>query len=130
LRRLPHPAIVALGGAFGAGLDDYEIALFGRRVGYVDARGREVGRGFERSGAFAKIGSGAAPTIAGVLALTGMDITVGRDPVLFLHPRFQGTLPAGLLQLEVRTLSADGPCTRAANVSGVFARLFQAAAGH
>jgi hypothetical protein len=129
LRRLPHPAIVALGGALGAGLDDYEIALFGRSVSYVDGRGREVSSGFDRTGVFAKRGSGGPPTIAAVLAFTGMDLTVGRDPVVFLHPRFTGALPAGLLQLEVRTLGADGPHVRSALVTGIFARLTESAAG-
>jgi hypothetical protein len=129
LRGLPHPAIVALGGALGADLDDYEVALFGRSVSYVDGCGREVSSGFDRTGIFAKRGSGGTPTIAAVLAFTGMDLTVGRDPVLFLHPRFTGRLPAGLLQLELRTLGVDGPLVRPAIVTGIFARLTESAAG-
>lgn len=129
LRHLPHPAVVALGGSLGAGLDDYEIALFGRTIGHVDARGREVRQSFDHSGAFAKRGSGSSPTIAAVLAFTGMDLTAGRDPVLFLHPRFQGRLPAGLLRLEVRTLTPQGPRARASLIHGVYARLTESAAG-
>jgi hypothetical protein len=40
--RKAHPAIVALGGALGAGLDDYDIALFGRTVGYIGLSRKEV----------------------------------------------------------------------------------------
>ncbi|MGH2499010.1 MAG: hypothetical protein ACRDF0_02805 [Candidatus Limnocylindria bacterium] len=64
-----------------------------------------------------------------MLAFTAMDLTVGRDPVLSVHPRFTGTLPVGLLQLEVRTLGADGPHVRPAMVTGIFARLTEGAAG-
>ena len=78
---------------------------------------------------FAKRGSGGAPAIAAVLAYTGMDLTNGRDPVLFVHPRFGGALPAGLLQLEVRTLTVDGPQARASVAQGIFARLTASSAG-
>jgi len=99
-------------------------ALSDRNVSDVD---RE--HGFDRSGAFAKAGSAGTPAIAGVLAFTGMDLTVGSDPVLFLHPRFEGALPTGLLQLEVRTLTPDGPRARPPSVKGIFARLSSAAGG-
>src|SRR5206468_9884008 len=85
LRGLPYPAILALGGSLGAGDDDYEIALFGRSFERHDVNRRVVERGFDRTGVFAKTGSGAVPTIAAVLAYIGMDVTAGRDPILFLH---------------------------------------------
>lgn len=129
LRGLPHPAIVAIGGALGAGLDDYEIALFGRSFERLGPGGRVVARGFERTGEFAKRGSGGAPTIAGVLAYISMDVTAGRDPVLFVHPRFSGALPGALLRLEVRTLGPGGAQVRPASVGGVFDRISASAAG-
>lgn len=122
LRGLPHPALVALGGALGASVDDYDIALFGRTFERFDSNGRVVERGFDSTGMFAKPRDG-QPTIAGVLAFTGMDVTTGRDPILYVHPRFTGTLPAALLQLEVRTLEAHGPRSRPATMTGIFERL-------
>ena len=129
LRGLPHPAILALGGSLGADDDDYEIALFGRSFERHDFNNRVVERGFDRTGVFAKAGSGAAPQIAAVLAYIGMDVTAGRDPILFLHPRFIGLLPKALLRLEVRTLGAKGPQRRPASVHGVFDRISVSAAG-
>lgn len=129
LAGVAHPALVALGGTLGASLEDYEIALFGRGVAQVDARGRVVARRFDPSGAFARPGSDREPSIAGVLAFTGMDLTRGREPVLFLHPRFRSHLPDALLALEVRTLTAGGPVTRAASIHGALSRLGQASAG-
>jgi hypothetical protein len=67
--------------------------------------------------------------IAGVLAYSGMDVTNGRDPVVFLHPRFRGELPAELLQLEVRTLTERGPHARPASVHGLSSRIAAASAG-
>lgn len=128
LRSLPHPAVVALGGALGASLDDYEIALFGRSFERVDLSGRVVERGFERTGLFARPGR-AMPTIAGVLAYVGMDVTAGADPILFRHPRFVGNLPQALLQLEVRTLEPEGPRVEPAAIHGIFDRLSRSAAG-
>jgi hypothetical protein len=58
-----------------------------------------------------------------------MDVTAGRDPILFLHPRFTGALPKALLRLEVRTLGVKGPQGRAASVHGVFDRISASAAG-
>jgi hypothetical protein len=129
LRGLHYPAILALGGALGASEEDYEIALFGRSFARLDRNHRVVERGFHRTGVFAKAGSGGSPTIAGVLAYTGMDVTTGRDPILFLHPRVVGALPTGLLRLEVRTLGSNGPQRRSASIHGVFDRISASAAG-
>ena len=128
LRGLPHPAIVAIGGALGGALDDFDIALFGRTVGYIDASGKERPGQFERSGLFAKLG-GSTPTIAGVFAYIGMDVTAGNDPILYLHPRFTGVLPRALMALRVRRLGSNGPEMTPASVSGIFDRLSQTLSG-
>ena len=41
------------------------------------------------------------------------------DPVLYVHPRFAGSLPAGLLQLEGRSLNAEGIARKAAEIHNV-----------
>jgi hypothetical protein len=41
------------------------------------------------------------------------------DPVLYLHPRLVGTLPAALHQLEVRSVDASGISVKAAQIKNV-----------
>lgn len=128
LRSLAHPVIVAIGGALGAGLDDYEIALFGRSFERLNESRVVVERGFDRTGLFASA-STKPSTLAGVLVYVGMDLTTGRDPVLFLHPRFRGKLPQAVLRLQVRTLTESGPHVAAATAHGIFSRLSKSSSG-
>ncbi len=54
------------------------------------------------SGLFSKK-SDKAPTYAGVLAFLTVGFNTCFGPVLYRHPRYLGTLPEALLQLEQRT---------------------------
>src|SRR5688572_537703 len=47
-----------------------------------------------------------SPTFAGVLAFPQLALFGGPEPVLYPHPRFTGTLPAGLLDLAQRRFDA------------------------
>lgn len=94
-RSAPPPALLALRGGFtGADLDDFEMALFGRGV--------RIGRPPE-----GVMATDRRPPWAGVLAFPEAGVAVGRDPVLFVSPAYDGAFPADVLRLEVRRL-VDG----------------------
>jgi hypothetical protein len=91
-RSVPAPALLALRGGFtGADLDDFEMALFGRDV--------RIGRRPE-----GVMATDRHPPWAGVLAFPEAGVAVGRDPVLFVSPAYDGEFPAAILRLEVRRL--------------------------
>jgi hypothetical protein len=103
VRKASDPVLLAIGTQpLSGGLDDFDRALFGRtyeRLGYF----REpVEVGFDGDGLFAKKRP-EAPTYAGVLAFTGVGWRGVPDPVLYLHPRFNGNLPQALGMFEQRT---------------------------
>jgi hypothetical protein len=103
VRKASEPVLLAIGTQpLSGGLDDFDRALFGRtyeRLGYF----REpVEVGFDGDGLFAKKRP-EPPTYAGVLAFTGVGWLGVADPVLYLHPRFDGQLPQSLYRLEQRT---------------------------
>lgn len=103
VRKASVPVLLAIGTQpLSGGLDDFNMALFGRtyeRHGYF----REtVEIGFEGDGLFAKQRS-EPPTYAGVLAFTQVGWRGVPDPVLYLHSRFDGQLPQSLNRLELRT---------------------------
>lgn len=58
------------------------------------------------TGVFAK-GVG-EPTFAGALAIPEIGVAGASEPVLYVHPRFTGRLPASLLTLEQRHLEKLG----------------------
>jgi len=45
------------------------------------------------------------------------------DPVLYLHPRFNGTLPERLLKIELRSMNASGIQTRPALAKNILGEL-------
>jgi hypothetical protein len=91
-RSVPSPALLALLGGFaGADLDDFERALFGTDV--------RLGR--EPDGALAR---DREPPWAGVLAFPRASPAGADDPVVFLSPYFDGSLPRSLERLETRRL--------------------------
>lgn len=97
------PVLAALYTAgFGAYEDEkFDIALFGRTVVTMDSS--ELG--FDPSGAFGR-GDG-APTLAGALAFANLGMRGGPDPILYVHPRFDGSLPSAMMSLERRELAAS-----------------------
>ena len=98
----PTLAAIYTGGFGDHELEDFDIALFGRTVEYWG----EDRRSFDPSGVF---GSGVGPPkLAGALAFAGLGWRGGPDPVLYLHPRFDGQLPRALLDLRLRELTAAG----------------------
>jgi len=110
-RNVPVPVLVAVDAkGIVARLEDFDMALFGHSVAHMDQYGNQYARSFRADGLFAK-GEG-EPTISGVLAFTEVGFLRCSEPVLYLHPRFEGHLPDALLQLERRTLSADGVSVR------------------
>jgi hypothetical protein len=93
-RSVPPPALLALLGGFaGADLEDFERALFGTDV--------RLGR--EPDGVMAL---DREPPWAGVLAFPKASPAGADDPVLFLSPYFDGSLPRAIERLEIRRIAA------------------------
>lgn len=80
--------------------EDYDRALFGENCLVL---GQPLRNEFRATGAFAKQSDG-PPTYAGVIGFTEVGFRCACDPVLWLHPRFTGSLPGQLLALESRVL--------------------------
>ncbi len=100
------PAVLAINaGGFGrADLDEFDVALLGSFVSVVDRNGAIVEVRFDPSGAFGPPkGQQRHPTFAAALAYPEIGFRPCPDPVLYIHPRFDGQLPAPLLELEQRT---------------------------
>jgi hypothetical protein len=80
--------------------EDLDRALFGVTVSERDSYGDEVAAYFEADGLFA--GGQGEPTISGVLAFPEVGFLRCADPILWVHPRFEGDFPQGLKVLESR----------------------------
>ncbi len=101
LSNLDGTSLVALNmSSTTASREDLDRALFGTSVTQLDQYGNEVGRYFQRDGLFA--GGEGVPTISGVLALPEVGYLRCDDPVLWIHPRFEGEFPHALNDLEIR----------------------------
>jgi hypothetical protein len=74
--------------------EDLDRALFGTSVTQGD-------------GLFA--GGEGEPTISGVLAFPEVGFLRCDDPILWLHPRFQGEFPQALYDLEIRNAPGVKP---------------------
>jgi hypothetical protein len=83
-----------------ANRDDLDRALFGTSVTQLDQFMNEVRRYRKGDGLFSS-GSG-KPTISGVLAFPEVGFLRCADPVLWVHPRFEGEFPQALKALETR----------------------------
>jgi hypothetical protein len=103
-RGSPQPVLAAIytAGFGGLEIEKFDIALFGRSVAHMGSSRVTL----DPSGVFGR-GSG-APTFAGALAFADLGWGGGPDPVLYLHPRYTGHLPAPLLRLRRRSLTPDG----------------------
>ncbi len=123
------PVIVAVDRPPPAGesdVEDFDIALYGRTVGYVAPGIGEYASGFDPSGEWAQgLNEDRPPTIAAVLAFVGIGYTGGPDPVLYLHPRFRGQLPDGLTALRCRWYDprANAVVERSPKTPGVLRRI-------
>src|SRR5215218_382798 len=107
-RNVEIPSILAVyANGISTTFEDFDHALYGRKVGVL---GTETFPGvlaasenkFHVDGVFNK-GEG-DPTWAAVLAFVNVYLGGGVDPVLYLHPRFQGDLPEPLTSIERRSL--------------------------
>jgi hypothetical protein len=63
---------------------------------------------FDPVGAFRPVPVGKEPTFAGALIFASLGMLGGPDPILYLHPRFRGTLPAAITGLRRRYATDDG----------------------
>lgn len=105
-RGAPHPVLIAIRGALGTHLEAYDIGLYGRTVAMVAPGVGQYATRFDPTGVLATTGMG-APTISGVLAFPEIGVARSSEPVLYLHQRFSGTLPAALMTLERRVFDAE-----------------------
>lgn len=102
VRKSTTPVFLAVSTSPFGGRDDYDGALFGLTYEQVDHAGVTIASGFNPVGVFGTKRS-EPPTIAGVLAFMEVGFSGVSDPVLYLHPRFNGPLPESLKGLEQRT---------------------------
>jgi hypothetical protein len=101
LRNLDGTCLVALNMfSTTASRDDLDRALFGTSVTQSDRSWNELRRYRRRDGLFA--GGAGEPTISGVLAFPEVGFLRCADPVLWVHPRFEGMFPQALNDLETR----------------------------
>jgi hypothetical protein len=80
--------------------EDLDRALFGTSVTQFDRYWNEVRRYRKSDGLFG--GGAGEPTISGVLAFPEVGFLRCADPVLWVHPRFEGEFPQALNDLETR----------------------------
>jgi hypothetical protein len=83
-----------------ANRDDLDRALFGTSETQMGQFMNEVRRYRKDDGLFA--GGIGEPTISGVLAFPEVGFLGCQDPVLWVHPRFEGEFPRALNDLETR----------------------------
>lgn len=126
LRGGDAPALIAIAGGMGERIEDFDIALFGRTWERQD-RGRVVETGFRPSGIWGKL-QGGESVLAGVLVFCHWQWTLGDDPVLYVNPRFGGSLPRALEVLHRREFREGSIASTAAKAAGLFP-LLRGAAG-
>jgi hypothetical protein len=99
VRGAAKPVLIALGtsGYGGHDVEQFDKALLGHPTWSQDTGGFQ----FELTGAFRPTPVGKEPTIAGALVF-GAVASGGKDPILYLHPRFRGDLPAAIVTLRRR----------------------------
>ncbi len=101
-----HPVLLAVrAGGITSDLEDFDQALFGRGCTVLGPDLETAGQTFIADGLFMR-GSKGTPTYAGVLAFTAVGFNVCAQPVLYRHPRFDGSLPGSLSGVEERSIDA------------------------
>lgn len=119
VRKATTPVFLAVSTSPFGERDDYDRALFGLTYEHVDHEGKTIARGFDPVGAFGAKRS-EPPTYAGVLAFMEVGFPGVADPVLYVHPRFDGQLPESLKRLEQRTYrEGSGVCVHRATIHNV-----------
>jgi hypothetical protein len=83
-----------------ANRDDLDRVLFGTSETQFDRYRNEVRRYRKNDGLFT--GGVGEPTISGVLAFPEVGFLRCADPILWVHPRFEGAFPRALRDLESR----------------------------
>lgn len=106
VRDVELPVILAINTSesMTCSVEDLDSALLGRNTMYPDTKGNPLYERFVCDGYLSRSKSD-TPAIAGVLGFLEAGFRSERDPILWIHPRFHGRLPAGLMQLEVRHLA-------------------------
>jgi len=84
-------------------VEQFDSALLGHVI-----RSESGALRFDPVGAFRPVPAGKDPTFAGALIFANLGMLGGPDPILYLHPRFRGTLPAAITGLRQRYATADG----------------------
>jgi len=102
VRGATSPVLLAVNTSPFGEREDYDQALFGLTFERVDHHGKTVETGFDPVGVFG-VNRPEPATCAGVLAFTEVGFPGVADPVLYLHPRFTGSLPKSLQGLERRS---------------------------
>jgi hypothetical protein len=127
LRGAGAPALVAIAGGMGERIDDFDIALFGTTFERHDEHRRVVEVGFNPTGIWGRLRDGES-VVAGMLVFCRWQWTLGDDPVLYMNPRFSGSLPRALEVLHRRGIRDGTIASTPARSSGFFP-LLRGAAG-
>jgi hypothetical protein len=125
LRGVEQPVILAINtsGSMTCSIEDIDIALLGRGCLFTDTDARPLYQRFICDGRLSR-SKNDTPAIAGILGFLEAGFRSERDPILWLHPRFHGRLPAALMQLEVRHLAVTPiPAKRAGLMRSLRAHL-------
>jgi hypothetical protein len=91
VRGSTHPRLVAIDARFGATFRDFDRALFGDEG---DGQGGEFTTARQSD-----------PVFAGALVFPEVGFTCPHEPVLYLHPRFNGRLPSQVEAFEQRVVA-------------------------
>ena len=104
-RGAARPVLIALctNGWGVSEVEEFDGALLGR-LNWSDSGALR----FDHIGAFRPVPAGKDPTFAGALIFANLGMLGGPDPILYLHPRFRGTLPAAITGLRQRYARDDG----------------------
>ncbi len=111
VRAASGPRVLAIHGGPWSGPAAFDAGLFG--IG-EDALGVEPAFVLHR---------GSEPVFAAVLAFPGLELTHGREPVLYRHPRASLALPEELERLEVRALDDGKVLSRPSRFEPVLPKL-------
>jgi hypothetical protein len=120
VRGAGRPVILAINASgMSSSFEHFDIALLGGERGFAGSDRKILSQRFICNGDLSRSKSD-SPAFAGVLGFVEVSFHSERDPVLWIHPRFHGRLPANLLQLESRQL---GLVAVPAKISGLLRSL-------